>query len=124
MNKAQALHKFWSSFGLKAYDENVVLDSKTPFPYIGYQSATDALGSVLNLSASLWYRGDDGSQIEAKTEEIAKVLPAHGYYIMPVDGGYVWIQRGRPFAQRMGDPDDPLIRRMIINIQAEFLTAY
>lgn len=123
MNKAQAINAFWNSFAWEGYDENTVPDD-APMPRITFNSATDALGSVLNLSASLWDRSSSWASVEAKTEEIAKVLPASGYYKMPVDGGYVWIQRGRPFAQRMGDPDDPLIRRMVINVQAEFLTAY
>lgn len=122
MNKPQALNAFWESFGLDAYDENTV-PKNAALPYITYESATDAIGTVLNISASLWYRSSSWAEIEAKTAEIADKLPAYGYYIHPVDGGYMWIQRGRPFAQRMGDPDDPGIRRMIINIQVEFLTA-
>lgn len=135
MNKPQALNAFWELFGWDAYDENFVPKS-AEMPYITYNSATDAIGSVLNLSGSLWCRAQKieenknetiyssgWPEIEAKTAEIADVLPAYGYYIHPVDGGYMWIQRGRPFAQRKGDPDDPGIRRMIINIQVEFLTA-
>lgn len=34
------------------------------------------------------------------------------------------LKRGSPFAQRMSDPNDDMIRRIYINITAEFLTAY
>lgn len=121
MNKPQALYAFWESFGLDAYDETSV-PQDVPLPYITYESATDALDSVLSLTASLWYRSTGWAEIEAKTQEIAEVLPARSYYKLPVDGGYLWIVRGKPFAQRMDDPNDAGIRRMVINIQAEFLT--
>jgi hypothetical protein len=40
------------------------------------------------------------------------------------DGGRLYIAKGNPFAQRMADPNDDMIRRMYLNIQAEFLSAY
>ena len=42
---------------------------------------------------------------------------------MPVDGGVLWLKRGTPFAQSMGDETDDLIKRKYLNITAEFLTA-
>lgn len=122
MNKPQALNAFWESFGSDAYDENTV-PQNAKLPYITYKSATGAIGDVLNLSASLWCRSSGWAEIEAKTAEIADALPEDSSHIVKIDGGYMRIMRGRPFAQRMGDPDDPGIRRMIINIQVEFLTA-
>jgi hypothetical protein len=35
----------------------------------------------------------------------------------------VWIQRGIPFAQRMSDPTDDTIRRIVLQITAEFITS-
>ena len=123
MNKPQALNAFWESFGLDAYDSTIVLPENTPYPRISYDSATGAIGDILNLSASLWYRSSGWAEIETKTAEIGDALPEGSSYIIKIDGGYMRIMRGRPFAQRVGDPDDPGIRRMIINIQVEFLTA-
>ena len=39
------------------------------------------------------------------------------------DGGAIWIKRGEPFAQNMGDQNDDMIRRKIINLSVEYLTA-
>ena len=123
MNKAQALNAFWEQFGLDAYDENRVPDGAA-LPYITYESATDSLDNVLSLSASLWYRDTGWGAIEAKTAQIAKAIAENGFWKTAIDGGYLWITKGTPFAQRMGEPDDKLIRRMVLNINAEFLTAY
>lgn len=122
MNKAQAIHKFWSSFGLEAYDESTVYarDISPRFPYITYNVAIDNIGNNVGLYGSLWYRSTSWSDITAKTEEIERALDV----IIPIDGGYLWIKRGSPFAQRMSDPNDDMVRRMYINITAEFLTAY
>ncbi len=120
MDKAQALYSFWSSFGITAYDVNTVPDDAT-LPYITYETATDSLDNVLSLTASVWYRSKSWELIERKTAEIARAI----YAMSPIqlDDGYLWLNKGTPFAQRMTDPDDT-IRRMIINVQAEFLTAY
>jgi hypothetical protein len=42
---------------------------------------------------------------------------------LPCDGGAIWIKRGSPFSQNMGDPNDDLVKRKYINITAEFFTA-
>ena len=39
------------------------------------------------------------------------------------DSGAIWIKRGEPFAQNMGDQNDDMIRRKIINLSVEYLTA-
>lgn len=121
MDKAQAIHSFWSGFGLVAYDENTVPDDAV-MPYITYSSNTDSLGGPLTLYGSLWYKSYSWEEISKKTEEIAKFM----YKMKPIqiDGGYLWINKGSPFAQRMSDPSDDLIRRVYINIDVEFLTAY
>ena len=121
MDKAQAIHKFWSGFGLTAYDENSV-PLNAPLPYITYGVATGAIGDMVALSGSIWYRSTSWQAISQKADEIAEAI-GYGYAIEKVDGGYMWITRGTPFAQRMGD-EDASIRRIYINLSAEFLTAY
>ena len=37
-------------------------------------------------------------------------------------GGYIWLRRGSPFAQSMGDPDDNMIRRKLLSVNAMYLT--
>ncbi len=123
-DKAQALYQFWSSFGLSTYDESSVpTGSNAPkFPYITYSVVTDNLGNNVGLTGSLWYRSSSWAAISQKAEEIAKRL--ENLSPIKIEGGYMWLKRGSPFAQRMSDSNDDMIRRIYINITAEFLTAY
>lgn len=126
MTKAEALHEFWSGFGLKAYDAYSVPtgDNLPDLPYITYNVQTDSLGAILLLNGSLWYGSSSWKDVEAKAQEIAKAIGENGYVIKDVDGGYVWIKKGNPFAQRMSDEGDRMVRRVYLNITVEFLTAY
>ena len=120
MTKAAAIYQFWSSFGLTAYEENTVPEDAA-FPYITYQLVTDSFDREVVATASLWYRGESWTAINAKTEEISKKIGASGKKIA-VDGGGIWIKRGQPFAQNMGDESDDLIKRKYINISIVFIT--
>ena len=121
MTKAAAIYQFWSNFGLTAYEENTVPDDAV-FPYITYQLVTDSFDREIPLSASLWYRSESWTGINAKTEEISQKI-SRGGKIIPCDGGAIWLKRGQPFAQNMGDENDDLIKRKYLNITAEFITA-
>lgn len=126
MNKAEALHTFWSSFGLKAYDENTIPtgDKLPQLPYITYSTQTDSIGNILALTGSIWYRSSSWKEVEQKAEEVAEKVGKSGYYLCRLDNGYLWITKGTPFSQRMSDPADDMIRRVYINLHGEFLTAY
>ena len=121
MTKAAAIYQFWSGFGLTAYEENTVPDD-AKFPYITYQLVTDGFDREIPLTASLWYRGESWTSINAKTEEISQKI-SRGGKIIPCDGGAIWLKRGQPFAQNMRDESDNLIKRKYLNITAEFMTA-
>ena len=123
MDKFQVLQSFWSSFGLPAYDENTVPDTeeKPIFPYITYDAVVSNLGTPVAMSASLWDYGTSWARITTKMTEIQSDL-GRGGRIIPCDGGAIWIKQGSPFAQRMSDDND-MIRRILINIEAEYLTA-
>ena len=123
MNKAQALDKFWNSFSIPAYDENTVPDN-AQMPYITYNVIEDELGNVVNLYANLWYRSTSWKDITLKSDEIAKKITEMYPPAIAIDNGRLYLAKGTPFAQRMNDPESDTIRRMYINIQAEFLTAY
>ena len=121
MTKAAAIYQFWNSFGLTAYEENTVPTDAT-FPYITYQLVTDSFDREIPLTASLWYRSESWTTINAKTEEISQKI-SRGGKIIACDGGAIWLKRGQPFAQNMRDESDDLIKRKYLNITAEFITA-
>ena len=121
MTKAAAIYQFWSGFGLTAYEENTV-PTDAAFPYITYQLVTDSFEREIPLTASIWYRSESWTGINAKTEEISQKI-SRGGKIISCDGGAIWLKRGQPFAQNMGDESDDLIKRKYLNITAEFLTA-
>lgn len=121
MTKAAAIYQFWSGFGLTAYEENTV-PSDAEFPYITYQLVTDGFDREVASAASVWYRGTSWTEANAKTEEISARIGLGGK-IIQCDGGRIWIKRGQPFAQNMGDESDDLIKRKYLNLSVEFLTA-
>lgn len=122
MTKAAAIYQFWSGFGLTAYEENTV-PTDAAFPYVTYQLVTDGFNREVSTTASLWYRGESWTAINAKTEEIAKHIGLGGK-IIKCDGGRIWIKRGQPFAQNMGDESDDLIKRKYLNVNIEYFTAH
>jgi hypothetical protein len=121
MNKAQAIHQFWSSFNLPAYDQNTVPDN-AKMPYITYSVSDSEFEYPTILTGSLWYRSSSWEEITLKSYDISKSITLSGKLIN-IDGGKVWIKRGNPFAQRMADVDDT-VRRIAINITVEYFTDY
>lgn len=121
MDKAQAIHNFWSGFGLPAYDENTVPDNAQT-PYITYGTATDSIDRAITLSASLWYRSSSWADIQKKADEIDKFIVSMRPPTIELNDGRLYVTKGTPFAQRMGDPDDTTIKRIYINLMVEFLT--
>lgn len=124
IDKEQALHQFWSSFGWPARDENTVPDdamTRYGGHYITYNVATGSLDDVVPLEGNLWAKDTSWTAIVQKKEEIARAI-SRGGILIPYDGGRVWICRGDPFSTRLGD-DDETIRRLRLNIMAEFQSA-
>ena len=121
MKKAAAIYQFWSGFGLTAYEENTV-PTDAVFPYITYQLVTDRFDREIPLTASLWYRSESWTAINAQTEQISKTI-SRGGKIIPCDGGAIWLKRGQPFAQNMRDESDDLIKRKYLNLTVEYLTS-
>lgn len=129
MTKEAAIHQFWNSFGIRAYEENNVIDAdelgnpvEPKLPYITYQLVTDSFDREVATTASIWYRSESWAGINSKTEEISQKI-SRGGKIISCDGGAIWLKRGQPFAQNMGDESDDLIKRKYLNITAEFMTA-
>ena len=128
MNKAQALQKFWSSFNIPAIDEVSAYDLKDKEllalgdTYITYEAATDEIDNKVSLSASVWDRTTSWAAVTDKVEEISRAI-SYGGVTVPYDGGALWITRGSPFAQRTIVEENYDYRRIIININAEYLSA-
>lgn len=124
MDKEQALQQFWASFGWSARDEGTVPDDamvRFSGKYITYNVVTAALDEPVPLSADLWMKDTSWATITQMANTISEYLGMGGK-IIPFDGGRLWIVRGSPFTQRIGDDDDT-IRRIHINLMAEYLSA-
>lgn len=118
MDKWQAIHSMWSSFGLPAYDETDVPDDAV-MPYITYSAPVSSFEQPIVMSGSIWYRSTSWEDISQKTNLIAEYL--RGYRLIKIDGGYLHVSEGSPFAQRTKD-EDSAVRRIYITIDAEFFT--
>lgn len=117
MDEWKALNTFWNSFTIPAYDESTVPDDAT-MPYITYESGISELDYKITLNASLWYQSTSWQDISQKAKEISNSIgggTGTGYV-----GGRLWITRSTPFARRMDEPNDPSVRRIVLQIEAEF----
>ena len=121
MDEWSALNAFWNSFGLDAYDENTVPDD-AEMPYITYQASVGGLDENVMLSASLWYRSQSWSDISQKSKQIGNSIG--GGIGVSYTGGRLWIVKQIPFATRMSDPDDTGVRRILLQVNAEFQSAF
>ena len=119
MDKAQAINAFWNSFGLPAYDERTLPDS-VKMPYITYEVGTASLDEPIILSANLWYTGNSWQAISQKATEIEEYITT--MTPIKIDTGRVFITKGTPFSSRYDEPEDRLVRRILINIGVEYLT--
>ena len=133
MDKVQALHSFWASFGIPAIDEQSAYDEKTieemeiTYPYISYEVATDSFDAPVSIGADIWDLATTWSRITQKAEQIDAEI-SRGGTIIPYGGGAVWITRGTPFSQRTAAAETAEasgydLRRIHININAEFISA-
>jgi hypothetical protein len=121
IDKWQAIQNFWSGFEWPAYDENSVPEDAS-YPRITYEVQTDSLDNVILLSASLWDRSTSWEKVSKKADQIASEIVHMDPPTIRIAGGGLYISKGSPFASRMADEDDS-IRRIYLNINAEFLTA-
>ena len=122
MDKEQSINNFWSRFGIPAYDENSVADDVT-YPFIAFSVATGKLGDTVQLYANMYYRSTSWKDITHKKDEIAQYL-GDGGKVIPLDRGYSYFCQGDPFAQRMNEPGDNMVKRYYLQLQAEFLAPY
>lgn len=124
MNKFQAMHQFFSSFGLRAYEENSVPENELApaFPYITYDASTTYGDEEIQIMFSLWYRDTGMAAIDQKVLEIAEDI---GFgKVIAFDEGAVVIRPGDSFAQSMSDDSDPLVKRKVITLYVRFVTTH
>lgn len=124
MDKAQALYSFWAGFGILAVDEQAMYDTTfdPPEAYLSYEDAQDSFDYPVSIGADLWYRSMSWAEISQKAEEIGEAI-GRGGTMIPYDGGALWITKGTPFSQRMSAETSNDVRRIHININAEYLSA-
>lgn len=124
MDKWQSVHAFWNGFGLPAYDAHTVMSGENApaFPYITYDvSVSGNITEPILMTASLWYHSTRWDAISAKASEIGFSIGPAGKLLQTADG-YVWVMRSTPWAQRMDDPSDDMIRRIVLTVEAHYLT--
>lgn len=121
MNKYQALHSFFSSFGLTAYNENSVpTGDKTPaFPYLTYEVLVGDWETENTLTFSLWYRENTWENIYIKADEIKKCVEM--MKIVNYDDGAIYIHGGSPIVQFTGEDSDDKIKRAFFNIEVNYI---
>lgn len=127
MNKLQALHSFWAGFNIPAYDENTVPEEKeriskngTAYPYLTYEAKDDDFGNEMPATINLYYFGSSWAGVTEKEMEIANAITRGGKYVK-YDGGAVLIRKASPWAQRLEDANNEMIRRIVLNTTIEFL---
>jgi hypothetical protein len=132
MNKQQAYNSFWNSFGVLAFEENSVptdevfeqmIESgaiQSKFPYITYQVIVDDLGNPVYPTASIWDKNTSWERADLLANRISKYINNMG--IISLDDGGMFITKGTPFSQHMGEDGDTTIRRIVLNLGIEFFT--
>jgi len=121
MDKEQAMHAFFSSFGWKAYDETLLPDD-AEMPRITYGLVTDSLDRPVSMAFSLWDKSYSWASVTQKAHEISEAITFMHPPAIPCDGGRIYITPGTPFTQRMSEPSDDTIRRLYINLEVEYFT--
>ena len=129
MDKAQALHLFWSSFGLTAIDENSDYDSKArdifrdKNRYITYEVGESNFLGPQTLTANLWFRETSWAAIEAKAKAIAAFI-GYGGKTFAIEGGFlrIMLPLNTTIYRRM-PAEDNTWRRILITVAVDFLTA-
>ena len=126
MTKSQALYNFWSSFGWPAINEQSDVDEDT-MEILGdgkrrieYEDSTGDYTGPVTLTASLFHYSHAWTEVKAKAQQIREYI-GNGY-LAPIDGGYLWIKARNPFTMDSA-PSDVGWRRIVLNIEADFLTA-
>lgn len=118
MTAEQAIHAFWSSFGITAYDENSVHDD-AQLPYITYSLSVDTFNNTVLNTINIWYRSMSWINVTEKAKEIINTITDGGISI-PTDNGIIRMNLGNPIYNRMGE-ENKNIKRIRMNIETEYI---
>lgn len=125
MNNFQAIQSFWEGFGVSAYDEQTYFSSgQSPaYPHITYEAFDGTWGNNKAMTANLWNRSQSWAWLKKKADQIKKQIGTG--VTIPVDDGIIWVRvpEYNPFAQVIqSGSDDDLVKRILLNVEVEFLT--
>ena len=73
----------------------------------------------ISSTASIWTRGTTWRTADIIANAIEESLK-NGGTVVSYTGGIIWVTPGSILAQNMGDPEDDLIRRKVINVTLHF----
>lgn len=121
MDRWEAQHKFWNSFGVPAYEANSVPDEKDlTYPYITYEAAAGGFGVEIPIQASIWDKNTSWERADILADTIESAIAL----MLPVayNSGMYRVWAGNtPFAQSMGDPNNDRIKRKLLSVNFEFM---
>ena len=120
MDKWEAQTAFWNSFDVPAYEEHSVPDD-APFPRITYEAATNVFESLVSITASIWTRSTSWVTADTLANTIERHIKSMGCPVID-DGRYRVYIGNTTFAQKMDDPSDDQIKRIVLNVTFEFMT--
>lgn len=126
MDKLAALQTFLNGF-LPAYEENSIYSLKNPpaFPYLTYEGIDSSFEEGLcSMSFSTWYREASWVNSVQMAKRISKAIPSTGLMLHCDDGGVLIYKGTSPFAHRMGDDSDDLIKRTVFSLDIRFYTVF
>lgn len=118
-NKYEALHNFYSSFGIPAYEENSVPDN-AKLPYITYEVITSEFDAEkVAISCQIWSKSNSLKELNTYTEALSEALRLGAK--LQCEDGYIMLYRGEPFAQTR-PTGERSVKAKYINISADFIT--
>ena len=121
MDKWEAQYKFWSGFGVPAYEQNSVPDADhVIFPYITYEAMSSGFDEDAFPSASIWTRSPSWEGADRISDTIESTLE-HGGASVRYDNGVIWITGNSPFSLSMGDPEDDMVKRKLLSVTLHFI---
>lgn len=120
MTKGEALYKFLSGF-MTAYAATSVPKDVT-FPYLTYNFYSGAWGDgESNITVDMWFYTDGEAVPNAIADGFSAAIGLGGK-VLTYDGGAMWLKRGTPFCQSLGDADNDKIKRRYFNISVEYIS--